>query len=261
MRSLSLGLLIGLAAALVLLAGPTLMQSAQRNFFSLAATRLLVSGQPGIPPGALLAAQARPAYMSYQLGLLADSRGYAAQAVTFWQQALTDDARYMLLVRIHAARNIALAELAVRTYPERALSWDWRGDATVEAKPAEALLDYLEAAQRDPSDNLVWEKIGPLAEAQGNFDLALTAYRRACDLEPIRNGSCLSGGRLAYRAGDWTTVITYYERGGYPESVAGWVELIRAAQHLGLTADAERYLQLAQAEAPADYTHLLQNKP
>jgi len=49
MRSLSLGLLIGLAAALVLLTGPTLMQSAQRNFFSLAATRLLVSGQPGFP--------------------------------------------------------------------------------------------------------------------------------------------------------------------------------------------------------------------
>jgi hypothetical protein len=39
------------------------------------------------------------------------------------------------------------------------------------------------------------------------------------------------------------------------------VELIRAAQHLGLTADAERYLHQAQAENPADYHQLLQSAP
>jgi hypothetical protein len=46
-------------------------------------------------------------------------------------------------------------------------------------------------------------------------------------------------------------------RGSYPEHAEDWVQLIQAAQNLGRTEDAQRFLAQAQQEIPTDYEQLL----
>ncbi len=93
------------------------------------------------------------------------------------------------------------------------------------------------------------------------MDLALQAVRNACDLYPIRNGNCLSAGRLSFLKGDWESTVRYYVQGFYPENPEAWAMLVRAAQKLGRERDAARYLAQALQEYPADYEALLAKLP
>jgi len=63
--------------------------------------------------------------------------------------------------------------------------------------------------------------------------------------------------RLTYAAGAWDRTIYYYVRGSMPASPGDWVLMIKAAQKLGRTADADAYLAQAQKANPADYNTLL----
>jgi tetratricopeptide (TPR) repeat protein len=243
---------LGLLALLALVA-----EGGQRNLTFLALSRaLLAPGTPGVGalPGATLG---DPADL-FARGLLAAQAGDATTAGRDWAAAVQADEGYVGRVRDHAPTDAALATLAATRYPDDAEAAEWLGDALTATQPAAALTAYQRAVARQPDASLVWEKMGTLAAAQGQADLARTADRHACDLNPNRNGTCISAAHFAYVAGAWAECIQYYERAQYPEYSAQWVELIRAAQALGRPADAEHYLTLAQRRDPADYMHLLQ---
>ena len=249
------GLLALAVAALMLTAGRRVVEVFGRNEASLRLQRSLMGGSAPAEAEARLSADRPRAFAAYGLGLLAEARGDGAAAEEHWAEALRADVQYMRLVQVKAGGSASLAEAAVAAYPEEATAWEWLGDT--ESRPDAALEDYRRAVELNPRANLVWEKVASLARQQGNLVLSLEAARNACDLWPIRNGACHSAARLAFEAGDWETVIYYYERGFYPEHPEDWAEMIRAAQRLGREADAERLLAQAEQEYPADYGALL----
>jgi tetratricopeptide (TPR) repeat protein len=252
--------LLGLVMSLALL-GPKGFEGVSRNIFYLQLSHTLAGAPISEDSLRLPETQENRPEVAYGLGLLAKRVGQDYLAERLWRQALYGDSRYVFLVRPHAGTSLPLAMTAVAAHPDLFAAWDWMGDAVSPADPALALQYYLKAVQLAPWANLVWEKIGALAEQQRDFRLALAASQRACDINPIRNGSCLRAARLAFAAGDWWATVYYYERGSYPESVEGWLQLIRAAQYLGRKEDAERYLRMAQSEYPADYERLLIGAP
>ena len=201
-----------------------------------------------------------PACAAYQLGLLAWNGGNVEAAGDLWQQALQDPA-YTSAIRSQAPKDAALAELAIQVFPGQAQAWDWAADAAPGGAPEPALSYLLRSSELQPRNNLTWEKIGSIAMTYGMPDLALQAVRKACDLYPIRNGNCLSAGRLSFLKGDYEASVRYYVNGFYPEHPDGWAMLIRAAQKLGRESAAKRYLAQAQQEYPADYATLLQKLP
>lgn len=229
-----------------------------RNLTQIALHRALLGNAPS--PLTTQLAQQPDAQAAYALGLLAQKQGQIAEAERWYAQALSDG-RYLALTRQQLPQSAALAQQATALHPAQATAWEWLGDVTVATDPAAALAHYQNAAQLSPLDNLIWEKVGQLAQQQNNPEIARNAYQHACDLNPVRNGACLSAAHLAYLVQDWALTIEYYERGGYPESVTGWVELIRAAQQLGQTTAAARYRAQAEQEYPADYAALLAAQP
>lgn len=195
--------------------------------------------------------------VDYGLGLVYEQQGDFEQAQQLWGGVLQTGSHQLPLIRIKASHSRPLAELASRLYPGVALCWDWLGDTRAADAPEAALDDYLLAVQIEPGANLIWEKIGALAERLNRVDMATTAYQQACNINTRRNGSCLSAGRLAYASQDWESTIYYFVRGHYPENATGWVQLIRAARNLGRSSESDRYLEQAQRERPANYSELL----
>ncbi len=199
--------------------------------------------------------------VAYALGLLAYHSGNSDHAEAWWNQSLRISHRYVAMIRIFSPGSMQLAGLAVELYPQFAVSWDWWGDSLRAVQPEEALLAYLQAVEIAPRRNLVWEKVAVIAYELGDQELGFEAARRACDIDPIRNGPCHTAARLAFHRGDWQTVIHYYVRGSFPEHPEDWTQLISAAQHLGQLHDADKYLLLAQQRNPADYETLLKLLP
>jgi hypothetical protein len=235
---------------------------ARRNAHQLLAYHALLgpesSAENRIPTQLAAAPEAADAYA---LGLIAAQKGADLEAEQWWAQALRRDARYISQVRGQAPANAALAQLATEVDPTSALAWDWRGNTVVTTAPAQAVTFYQRALELDRLNQLGWEKLIGLAEGQGQRDLARAAAQHACDLNPQRNGSCLTAARWAFEAADWALCIEYNERGSYPENPLDWAKLIRAAQHLHQPEAAARYRQQAAQEYPADYDALLQQLP
>jgi tetratricopeptide (TPR) repeat protein len=211
-------------------------------------------GQPPVPLWPV-----SPADAAYGRGWFAWQAGDIPAAESAWSLAMVGNEQYVPVMRSVAAHDRPLATLATTTYPHNAESWAWLAGivAAEDQDYSTATGLYERAAGLAPFDNLIWEQLAGVALAAGDPILSQASAERACDLVPIRNGSCHSAARLAYAKGDWATVIYYYERGDYPEHVEDWVQLMVAAQQLGRTADAQRYLSQAQLELPADYDELL----
>lgn len=207
------------------------------------------------------AAAAHPTAISTQSGLSAYLQGLASQATgagdveAWWAWALASDERFVDLVHTWAPDSLPLARLAAETYPDSYHAWEWLGDASSDG--GDVLDAYRRAVEMAPHANLVWEKVSARAGLLGDWELSAEAARHACELNPIRNGSCHHAARLAYADGDWEAVIHYFELGDDPEHPEDWARLIRAAQRLGLDIQAKAYLVQAQAESPADYAALL----
>lgn len=259
MRVLFILLLLALLAVMALSADQ-LASSFDHNLIAIDMLEAWVGGVPNPHLETSLERHANVSYASFYLGMGAFSANDVTGAESYWESAIRADPRYLKLVRVMASDSLPLAQTAARTYPEQSLPWSWLGDAYQE-DPAAALGAYQQAASLSPLDNLIWEKIGGLAESQGDTELAIHAAGRACVLYRIRNGSCLRAARLSFAEADYESVVHYYELGYYPESAAGWAKLIRAAQHLDRAEDAQAYLRQAQDEYPADYHSLLSELP
>ncbi len=256
-------LIAGLALCLsVALAGPRLAGGLNHNAVALAVSwSVLDYARVDFAQFNLDDHSSEKTLADYGLGQVHEQQGDFGRAEQLWSGVLQTGSHQLPLIRVKASHSRPLAELASQLYPGVALCWDWLGDTWAAEAPEAALDNYLRAVQIEPGANLVWEKIGALAERLNQTEVASNAYRQACNIKAIRNGSCLSAARLAYGAGDWATVIEYYKRGGQPEQVQGWVQLITAARKLGRTDEADRYLQQAQAGYPADYLKLLGQEP
>lgn len=267
-------LLIGLGTLLALglgrgrsLAEAVTCNLANRSLARLAWQTGLNAAGPHEPP-AFSPAQAAPACLDFQAGLyaayLANNQPEAQAspqglepALSSWKRALQASPSYLGAVQAHAPADEGLAQAAVQAYPRHPRAWTWLAEAALaQGRQAEALIAYHRAASLQPSNHLVWESLGGLAERQANLPLARQAYQAACDLYPVRNGSCLSAGRLAFNDQDWQAVTYYYQRGSYPESADGWARLILAGRKLGL-AQAAGWLEQARQEYPADYEALI----
>lgn len=194
---------------------------------------------------------------AYGRGWFAWRAGDNPTAESAWALAIGNDVRYVSVIRSVVPHNIRLATLATLAYPQRSESWAWLAGIKAIEDPVTAEGLYQHATALAPFDNLLWEQLSGVSLAAGDSIVAQAAAERACDLVPVRNGSCHTAARLAQAQGDWATVIYYYERGDYPEHIEDWVQLIVAAQKLGRTADAQRYLSQAQQELPANYEQLL----
>jgi tetratricopeptide (TPR) repeat protein len=200
-------------------------------------------------------------YAAYFLGLKSFRQGDLAQAEGYASQALGGGVRYLSSAQVLAPTSRELAETATRLYPGQAMSWKWWGDLIVDQSPHQALEAYMRAVELTPWDNLAWEKVGGVAAKLGEHALAFDALGRACSYNRARSGYCAQAARLAFQLGDWENVILYYQLGNYPRWEKDWAKMIRAAQHLGRTEEAHRYLEQAQRETPADYQELLEKLP
>ena len=198
---------------------------------------------------------------AYGLGLRAMQQGNFSEAENQWVHALAGDVHYLQLVRAVAPTSKLLAERAAQLHPAEPTAWTWLAELTEPHDALAALENYERAAQLDPANNLIWERIGVLANQAQKFNLAFDAAKHACDLNPKRNGSCHTAARLAYQFHEWQAVVDYFVRGSFPEHAEDWVLLIRAAEFLGRTEDAQRYLARAQDRNPAKYDVLLKGLP
>ena len=179
-------------------------------------------------------------------------RNDRARAETNFLLALESSQRYLAPTRSLLPQSIPLADLATRLYPADPQAWKWSAEAHVE-DPRLAINSLVRAAELLPSDNLIWEKAGILADGIGEFDLASRAFKNACDINPVRNGACLRTAAFAYERGEWEAVIHYSLIATYPESAEGWRMMIEAATELGRTQDAQEYLLLAKESFPEDF--------
>jgi tetratricopeptide (TPR) repeat protein len=195
------------------------------------------------------------ACQSFNQGLRAYRGGDLDRARSYFTQALPGSAIYLDPIRSFFQDDQILADVALQTYPENPVAWEWAASANAD-QPVLSLEFLRRSAELQPTDNLVWERLGQLAEQLGNTDLALIALRNACDIYPVRNGACLSAARFFFERQDWENTIMYYQIGSYPEHPDQWARLVLAARHLGRLGDAQRFLERAELENPADYEAL-----
>lgn len=237
-------------------------QAASLNGFGLSVLRAVGGGASPADVGRLLStAPASPA-VERMLGMLAVKEGKTQEADVRFTAALRNSVDAVPLVYAARPDSVALAREAYRLYPDSSYANMWLGDLIVKPSPDEALVLYRRAAALQPGDDLLWEKVAGLAYQQGDKAVALQASRRACDINRFRNdGACDRAGYLSYAVGDYQNVIYYFERASLPDNEDNWTLLIRAAQKLGRTEDAARYLLDARQRNPADYDKLLREQP
>jgi tetratricopeptide (TPR) repeat protein len=197
---------------------------------------------------------------AYVEGILAMKNNKDDIPRTVWMRALQSSAEYLGAINAHFPTDRELAEIAITDYPSVSKSWEWAGDAWKD-EPEKALQYYQQAARLAPSANLVWEKVSDSAEKLNHVAQTLLASKNACEIYPIRNGSCHRAARLFFKQGDWESTIHYFLLGAYPEHAEDWALMISAAQHLGRDEQAKNLLTQAQQENPADYAELIGNLP
>jgi tetratricopeptide (TPR) repeat protein len=247
-----------LLAALLLRMGG-LLESAHRDVFAVDVAKS-VAGNSGHVANGVAAGVNQPETERLS-GMLALKNGDTGQANELFQSVMEENESMVPLVRWARPNDETLARFAYGLYPSIPDSPAWLAGILVAKQPEEALKLYLEAAALDPIDNLRWEQIGVLAQQLKHNDIALDAFGKACAIFPRRYGNCIKAAQLSYNAGSWEQVIQYFELGSMPRTPPDWVLLIKAAQKLGRSADADSYLAQAEAAAPADYTALLADQP
>lgn len=255
-------LVLGAAAIIVLclivLRWGSITEAVRLNIFAVEITRQIAGDAPtGKKP------DIRPSLPETERlqGVLSLKQGNTAEADSYFENAIRGSMSLVPLVRAARPKAEALARTAYTLYPQIPDTPAWVADTLPDTESAEKLALYRSAAALEPADNLLWEKVGELAASLHRNDVALDAFKRACDINPIRNGACHQAARYYYAKGDWEQVIYYFKRGSMPEHSPDWVLLIKAAQQLGLAADADSYLQQAQARNPDDYGKLLAEQP
>ncbi len=257
------GAVLLLAVALGLTRGGTLATSLRTNGLAVRTAAGVLGNAPPAPGdrASLSPDRAETSAMARLLAVLADHRDQPAAAGRLFRQALAGGGPEITQVAALQPASLALAEAAHAGDPGDPTAAVWLADNLVAPDPRRALALYQQATAREPADNLTWEKLGSLALQQGQNAIALDAFSQACNLNPVRNGSCHSAARLSYARRDWQHVVYYFERGSLPEHPADWALLIAAARKLGRPGEADRYLALAAARNPADYARLLQQLP
>lgn len=194
-------------------------------------------------------------------GILALKRGDTAEADLLFERAMEASASMVPLVRWARPKDEALARFAYGLYPSAPDSPAWLANILSPKEPEESLKLFQEAAALDPLNNTLWEQTGTLAHTLKHDDIALPAFGKACAIYPSRFGTCVKAAELSYNAGLWDQTIKYFQLASMPNNSADWVLLIKAAQKLGHTADADSYLAQAKVAAPDDYTKLLARQP
>jgi tetratricopeptide (TPR) repeat protein len=249
-------LIIGalLLAALALRLG-SIVQAIRLDAFSVEMARA-VAGPENRVPGPVDSSLDLPETERLS-GMLALKVGDIAGSDSYFEKAIEGNVSMVPLVRDARPQDETLARLAYKLYPSIPDSPAWLADVLAKTEPEEALMLYKEAVGLDPLNNLLWEQVGLVAQSLGHNDIALDALGKACDLNPQRTTPCIFAARLSYAAGNWDRVIYYFVRGSLPGTYADWVLMIKAAQKLGRTADANAYLVQAQEAIPADYNTLL----
>jgi tetratricopeptide (TPR) repeat protein len=149
-------------------------------------------------------------HASWFRGWVANRLGQEGERDLAWGVTIRCLPQYILMLRILAPQNQALAELAVQEQPAAAEAWFWLANLRVKQSADEAIELYQRGLDLKPQDGLRWRELGDLWLTTNQPQSALEAYLQSCyHGDPGSNG-CYGAGRIVEDMGDFQTAIRYY---------------------------------------------------
>jgi tetratricopeptide (TPR) repeat protein len=104
----------------------------------------------------------------------------------------------------------SLAEFAVRTIPDKELSWLWLASIIVQTEPESAVSLYKKALEIRPVNGLTWYRLGEAYERVGKYYEAIDAFEISCDYLNRGSDCYVRVGRILENVGDIPLAIYYY---------------------------------------------------
>lgn len=152
-------------------------------------------------------------------GLLANLDGDIHARNQYWQTTLECSDAYLPGIHNLAMQDRTLAEFAVRTRPEKELSWLWLASIIVETEPESAIPLYKKALEIRPGNGLTWYRLGEAYELLGKNYEAIDAFDTSCDFLNRGSDCYVRAGKILENLGDIPSAIYYYRLSIYEGAI------------------------------------------
>ncbi|MCO5185333.1 MAG: tetratricopeptide repeat protein [Anaerolineae bacterium] len=133
-------------------------------------------------------------------------------ATMAWQAYIGNSAERMGVVQAFRPNDIALAAYAAGVQPNDAIAQFWLGDSATAAGDNElAMQAYARGLELNPTDGLIWRKLGDLYHSADNVSAALHAYNEACVRWDRGKNGCMRAAGLYFQAAHYEQAIARYK--------------------------------------------------
>jgi len=188
------------------------------------------------------------------------SKNYAASEESF-KRVIEIDAKnvgayfYLGLInfinqKYEDSKNYYLKGLAIE--PDNKDLLKYLGNTYVKLDDYDAAIDCLKKITQKEEDKTVWMKIGKLSEENENTDDAVTAYKKAIELDANYSEAYAALGSLLFNESEYEEAIPYLERAtkDFPESDEFQNKLAKCYKQTGKLEDAIKQYQSLIAADP-----------
>jgi predicted Zn-dependent protease len=238
-----------LLAFVLLLQGPSLLQSWSANLQTLKAIHFCLSSSEEIT--------AAPEIRSdpWLQAIIVKCAGDTTVNQAALKKALAIAPSYIELVRTQAPENLTLARSAVEHYPTEPIALFWLADLLAEQEDTDDAIDaYERGLVGDEQNGLMWVRLGRQYEEKGDWETAVQAFDKGCHYVDQGKNGCPAAGRLYLAHNQYELAAQRYRDSllqlpGYAPAKRGLVEALLA---LGRTDEALPYLRELAADGDAD---------
>jgi tetratricopeptide (TPR) repeat protein len=143
-------------------------------------------------------------------GLLANLDGDIRIRNQYWKYTLECSSVYLDGIVNLAKDDRSLAEFAVRTIPDKELSWLWLASIIVETEPESAIALYKKALEIRPENGLTWYRLGEAYETAGQKYDAIDAFVTSTKYLNRGSNGYVRAGKIIEDLGDIPLAIYYY---------------------------------------------------
>jgi tetratricopeptide (TPR) repeat protein len=205
--------LIVLAIVLLGLAWGAVHEMVRDNLLMLKTQRALLGGSEELAgiSAELQAAAAQSCNLYWPAGVVAGRMGDLALQQADWSAFLNCGLLASFpLVHAGAPNNQALAQQAIKIYPDKSEAWFWLAEISAgQGQKDLAIQQYRRVVALDPINALAWCHLGKVL-ADNDIAEAREAYLNCCyNGDPGSNG-CYNAGRLAELQGNLSEAIRIY---------------------------------------------------
>lgn len=210
--------LVSLAILLAVFFWRPLLDALKLNWLSLQTSNAILVNQESLPAifSQLKLTNKHNCRHYWLYGLIAFRLGYTNHQQDLWSEFLNcHDTAALSLVHAGAPDNLALAQQAVRLYPDQAESWLWLAEISASKKWIEPAIQYYHrVVQLDPAYGTAWCRLGNLLYLIDR-NQAKDAYLQCCYLGDPGSNGCQHAGRIEEEQGNLLEAIRIYRLSHY----------------------------------------------